>query len=118
MSSRQHDPSVITPAAAHDWLLHYLRKHGLSPDADGIGFIRWKSAKAEGAVRLTARGGWQLLADPPGRWDRCANALVRLEMPRLSPSALDRLFAKMEAEVAQFLLENHRPARGRGTLRA
>lgn len=82
----------------------YLPHHGWTILENSQGFIRWKGKKCEGALRFTDSGEWQLLADPLGRWDRCANALVRLAVKRFSAAALDRLFARMTAGIAAFPL--------------
>jgi hypothetical protein len=99
-------PSIQTTAQdrspEQDLLEKYLPLRGWKVLSSEPGFIRWKGAKAEGVARVTSSRVWQLLADPAGRWDRCANALVRMAILRFSVSALDSLFARMQDGVAQF----------------
>ena len=102
----------ITEAQASEQaqLQGFLRARGWQILSAEDGFIRWKGKSTEGAVRLTDSGIWQLLADPIGHWDRCANALVRLNVSRFRTSALESLFERMTVAVAQFPKKMRRAA--------
>jgi hypothetical protein len=101
-ASKKKSPLTDEQRADQALLQRFLAGRGWQILSVEDGFIRWKTSAAEGAVRLTDSGIWQLLADPVGQWDRCANALVRLTVSRFRAAALESLFERMKVAVAQF----------------
>lgn len=64
-------------------IVQYLKDTGyrIIEDKCSDGWIRWRHNHLEGVVRITAHKEWEILADPTGQWDRCANTTFCTSLP-------------------------------------